>query len=344
MITKRHILRAAQPMLLVLWLVTLAGFPRIQAAESATGYLLVANKGNQTLAIVNPVAGAVVAVVPENGVTGHEVAASPDGRRAFVPIYGNAGVGRPGTDGSLIRVIDLVKREVVGTVDLGKGMRPHCAVMGPKNGLLYVTTELAQCVTVIDPATLQITAAIPTGQAQSHMLAITRDGKRGYTANVGPGTVSVLDLQAKSLVAIIPISRQTQRISLSVDDRWVFTADQTAPRLAVIDTATNGVSTWIDLPSTGYGTAPTPNGRWLLVALNHINKVAVIDLKTFRLARTLDVPKAPQEILVQPDGALAYVSCDASHQVAVIDLKEWKVAKLIATGPGTDGLAWARAD
>jgi len=112
----------------------------------------------------------------------------------------------------------------------------------------------------------------------------------------------------------------------------------------VIDTATNGISTWIDLPGTGYGTAPTPNGRWLLVALNHINKVAVIDLKTFRLARTLDVPKAPQEILVQPDGALAYVSCDASHQVAVIDLKEWKVAKLIATGPGTDGLAWARAN
>jgi YVTN family beta-propeller protein len=344
MIKQRQIFRAAQPMLLVLWLVTLDGFSGVQAAESATGYLLVANKGNQTLAIVNPVAGAVVAVVPENGVTGHEVAASPDGRRAFVPIYGNAGVGRPGTDGSLIRVIDLVKHEVVGTVDLGKGMRPHCAVMGPKNGLLYVTTELAQSVTVIDPATLQITAAIPTGQAQSHMLAITRDGKRGYTANVGPGTVSVLDLQAKSLIKIIPISRQTQRISLSVDDRWVFTADQTAPRLAVIDTATNGVSTWIDLPSTGYGTAPTPNGRWLLVALNHINKVAVIDLKTFRLARTLDVPKAPQEILVQPDGALAYVSCDASHQVAVIDLKEWKVAKLIATGPGTDGLAWARAN
>ena len=342
MIQKRRILRAKQPMALVLWLVTLAGFLGIQASESATGYLLVANKGNQTLAIVDPVAGAIVAEVPENGVTGHEVVASPDGRRAFVPIYGNAGVGRPGTDGSLIRVIDLFKHEVVGTVDLGKGMRPHCAVMGPKNGLLYVTTELDQSVTVIDPATLQITAAIPTGQAESHMLAITRDGKRGYTANVGPGTVSVLDLQTKSLITIIPISRNTQRISLSVDDRWVFTADQTAPRLAVIDTETNGVSTWIDLPSTGYGTAPTPNGRWLLVALNRINKVAVIDLKTFRLARTLDVPKAPQEIVIQPNGAYAYVSCDASHQVAVIDLKEWKVAKLIATGPGTDGLAWAK--
>ena len=281
---------------IILWLISCSGFSGLRAAESSTGCLLVANKGDHTLAMVNPVTGAIAAVIPENGITGHEVVASADGRRAFVPIYGNAGVGRPGTDGSLIRVIDLARHEVAGTVDLGKGLRPHCAVMGPKNGLLYVTTELDQSITVIDPATLQVTATIPTGQAESHMLAITRDGKRGYTANVGPGTVSVLDLQAKKLVAIIPVCRQTQRISLSVDDRRVFTADQTAPRLAVIDTETNGVSHWIELPSTGYGTAPTPDGRWLLVALNRINQVAVIDLQSLKLARTLDVPKAPQEI------------------------------------------------
>ena len=317
-------------------------FSNLTAAESAKGFLLVANKGDQTLSIVDPTTGMTLAMVPENGVTGHEVVASPDGRRAFVPIYGNAGVGKPGTDGSLIRVIDLVKHEVVGTVDFGKGVRPHCAVMGPKDGLLYVTTEIENAITVIDPATLKIVATIPTGQAESHMLALTQDGKRGYTSNVGPGTVSVLDLAAKKVVTIIPVSGQAQRISLSVDDRWVFTADQTKPRLAVIDTATNGVSAWIDLPSTGYGTAPTPDGRWLLVALNKINQVGVIDLQTMKLARTLDVPKSPQEILIQPDGAFAYISCDASHQVAVIDLKDWKTMKPFNTGPGTDGLAWAK--
>lgn len=318
------------------------GLPNLAAAESSNGYLLVCNKGNQTLAIVEPASGEIIASVPENGVTGHEVVASPDGQRAFVPIYGNSGVGRPGTDGSLIRVIDLAKHEVVGTVDLGRGLRPHCAVMGPKNGLLYVTTELDQSVTVIDPATLKIVGTIPTGQPQSHMLAITRDGKRGYTANVGPGTVSVLDLENKKLVDVIPVCRETQRISLSVDDRWVFTSDQRAPRLAVIDTETNGVRSWVSLPGTGYGTAPTPDGRWLLVAMSRINEVAVVDLKTLKVARTFEVPKSPQEVLIQPDGAYAYVSCDASRQVAVLDLKAWRVAKLINTGPVSDGLAWAK--
>ena len=64
-----------------------------------TGLLLVANKGDHTLGIIDPVEGKQIAVVDESGITGHEVAASPDGRRAFVPIYGNSGVGSPGTDG-----------------------------------------------------------------------------------------------------------------------------------------------------------------------------------------------------------------------------------------------------
>lgn len=308
----------------------------------ANGLLLVANKGDHTLGLIDPTAGKMIATVPEDGVTGHEVVASPDGKRAFVPIYGNSGVGHAGTDGQLIRVIDLEKRSIVGTVDLGKGLRPHCAVIGPKNGLLYVTTELENSVTMIDPATLKIVGIIPTGQSEAHMLAISSDGRRGYTANVAPGTVSVLDLENKKVLAVIPVCKTAQRISLSTDDRWVFTSDQSQPRLAVIDTRTNGISRWIDMPGTGYGSAPTPDGRWLVIALPKMNQVAVIDLTTMKVAHTLNVPRSPQEVLVRPDGAEAYVSCDASRQIAVIDTKKWRVKKLIDAGSGADGLAWAR--
>ena len=295
------------------------------------------------MGIIDPAAGQQVATVAEDGVTGHELAASPDGRFAYVPIYGNSGVGGAGTDGSLMRVIDLAKRQITGTVDFGKGVRPHCVVVGPKNGLLYVTTELDNSITIIDPATLKIVGAVPTGQTESHMLAITHDGRKGYTANVGPGTVSVLDLEEKKLVTVIPICKVTQRISLSTDDRWVFTSDQKEPRLAVVDTAKNAVDRWIPMPGSGYGTAPTPDGQWLIVPLPHINKVAVIDLHEMKVAHVLDVPKAPQETVVRPDGAEAYVSCDASKKVAVIDTKDWTVRTLISAGPVVDGLAWAPA-
>ncbi len=313
----------------------------VGAAQAQTGRLLVDQKGDRSLAIVDPAAGNVIADVAENGTTGHEVAGSRDGRLAFVPIYGNSGVGKPGTDGNNIVVVDVAAQKLVGNIQFDHGVRPHCAVFGPKDGLLYVTTELDHSVTIIDPKTLKIAGSIPTGQPESHMLALSHDGLRGYTANVGPGTVSVLDVKARKTLAIIPVSGNTQRIAISNDDRWVFTADQTTPRIAVIDTATNTVKKWVKIDGLGYGSAPTKDGRWLLVALPDENKVDVIDLQTMTLARAVDVGKSPQEVLVRPDGKAAYVSCEGSNEVAEIDLATWKVKRTIKTGNVTDGLGWA---
>ena len=305
------------------------------------GLLLVAQKGDQSLALVDPTAGKVLATVPEGGNTGHEVTASPDGRFAYVPVYGNSGVGKPGTDGTNMVVIDLAARKVVGNVDFGHGVRPHDPVFGPKDGMLYVTTELDKTVSIIDPKTLKIVGTIPTGQPESHMLTLSHDGRRGYTANVGPGTVSVLDIGARKTLKVIPISKNTQRISISPDDRWVFTADQTKPQMAAIDTTTNEVKHWIPLVSVGYGSTVTPDGKWLLVALADVNKVAMIDLGTMQVARNIDVAEYPQAVVVSPDGKTAYASCMHANKVAEIDLASGKTTRMIETGKQTDGLAWA---
>ncbi|HEX4154589.1 MAG TPA: cytochrome D1 domain-containing protein [Acidobacteriaceae bacterium] len=221
--------------------------------------LLVVNQDDATLSIIDPNKGVQVAVVPEKipGVHAHEVAATLDGRTAFLPIYGSSGVGQPGIDGHEMLVVDIASHKIVGDIDFGRGVRPHLPVLDPVHNLLYVTTELDNAVTIVDPRTRRIVGKVPTGQAQSHMLAISHDGRRGYTANVGPGTVSVLDLLGRKTIAVIPVATQVQRISISTDDRHVFTSDQRAPRLAVIDTATNKVAGWVPLPGTGYGTAAT---------------------------------------------------------------------------------------
>jgi DNA-binding beta-propeller fold protein YncE len=311
------------------------------AVPAQQARLLVVQKGDQSLAVIDPTAGKVLGSVAEGGVTGHEVVASPDGRTAYVPIYGNSGVGKPGTDGAKIVAIDIASQKVVGEVDFDHGVRPHCPLFGPKDGLLYVTTELNQSITIIDPKTLKIVGSIPTGQPQSHMFVLSHDGKRGYTANVGPGTVSVLDIAARKTLKVIPISGNTQRIAISNDDRWVFTADQTKPQIAVISTETNTVAKWIPIKSPGYGSAPTPDGHWLLMALPARDEVAVVDLTTMTAVKSVSVCANPQEVLVRPDGKSAYVSCMSGDRVAEIDLAKWQVSRSIATGKATDGLAWA---
>jgi YVTN family beta-propeller protein len=318
---------------------------RSQAAAHAVSapLLLVANQVDRTMSIIDPSTSHQIGTVPTGDAVGHghEVAASPDGRTAYVPIYGDSGVAKPGTDGHNMLVIDLPSQKVIGNVDFGHGVRPHCPVYDPVSKLLYVTTELDKTISIIDPKTLKIVGTIPTDEQYSHMLAIAHNGRFGYTANVKPGTVSVLDMKARKTITVIPISASTQRISISPDDSMVFTADQDKPQLAVIDTATNKVKAWVPLPGHGYGTASTVDGHWLLVTVLETNQVAIVNLKTLKVEKTIDVPSQPQEVLVGPGGK-AYVSCNHSSQVAVIDTSSWKVDKLIDAGKGADGLAWAQ--
>src|SRR5581483_8374594 len=70
-------------------------------AASSSGFLVVANQGDHTALLVDIAQSRAIGSVTV-GVNGHELAVSPDGRFAYVPIYGNSGVGRPGTDGSTI--------------------------------------------------------------------------------------------------------------------------------------------------------------------------------------------------------------------------------------------------
>ncbi len=306
--------------------------------------LLAVNQGDKTLSVIDPSTNKQLVAIDEQQTTmhAHELALSPDNRSVYLPIYGNAGVGQPGLDGHEMLVVDWATGKITSRVDFGRGVRPHCAVYEPVSRMLYVTTELDNAVTIIDPKSLKIVGQVPTTQEQSHMLAITRDGKHGYTANVGPGTVSVLDLAARKTVKVIPVSSMTQRIALSADDKWVFTSDQTEPRMAVIDTATNTVAKWIALPGLGYGSAATSDGKWLLVAIHDKDMVAVIDLATMKVARTVPVIDQPQEMLIRPDGKFAYVSGKPSNKIGVIDLSKWKMTATIEAGDYPDGLAWAR--
>ena len=321
-------------------LLLLTALPGGEAARPAPIHplLLAANQGDHTLLILDPSTREQIAKIPV-GVNGHEVIASRDGHFAYVPIYGNAGVGKPGSDGSTVDVIDIAERKLVTTIDLGKPLRPHRVEIAA-DGMLYVTAELDNALAVIDPTTKRIVAEIPTGVEQSHMFVLTPDGKRAYTANVSTGTVSVLDLAKRTLITTIPVAKHVQRISISADGRWVFTHDQDEARIAIIDTTTNKIASWIPVPATVYSSQPTPDGKQL-VANAPSGKLFVIELDKKLVSKTYDIPAALGEVLISPNGQLAYVSCPAAGTIEVLDLKSQKLQEPFMLTKGVDGLAWA---
>jgi YVTN family beta-propeller protein len=303
--------------------------------------LLVANQGDHTLLVIDAASRKTLATVGVD-INGHEVIAAPDGKLAYVPIYGNAGIGSPGTDGSTVEIIDIASGRAMHIIDLGKRVRPHCAKFGP-DGMLYVSAELAKAVDVIDPKTLKVVAEVPTGSNDSHMFVITPDGARAYTSNVFAGSVSVLDLHKRALITTIPVAGRVQRISISPDGHSVYTHDQQKPRIAVIDTGKNTVAAWWDVPAVVYSSAVTPDGNWL-IANALAGKIFALDTKSGKVEHSFDVPAASGEAIVAPDGTRAYVSCPQAGTVEVLNLKTWELEKPMQLTKGADGLAFAKSE
>lgn len=148
----------------------------IGAQPSAAGRLLVLSKGALTLSVIDPVTLRVLGKAP-SGPDPHEVAASADGRTAYISNYG---AGRGGYN--TLTVVDLVNFTAKSPIDLGPLRGPHG--MFEAGGKIYFTAEVAKSIGRVDPITNKVDWAIGTGQDISHMVVVSPDLKRLFTVNV----------------------------------------------------------------------------------------------------------------------------------------------------------------
>lgn len=304
------------------------------------GRLLVVCKDDSTLEVIDLKTSETAGAVTASGVAPHEVVATDDGRFAYLPVYSDAPVGSPGSDGRRVDIVDLRTLQQVGGLRLGFPSRPHQAGLLPADRMI-VSTELDESVTVIDRRTLRVVARLPTGQADSHTFAVSRDGIRLVTANVGPGSVSVIDVPSRALLGVVKIAEKVNRICLEPQGRFAYTADQGSPRVAVVDTELVEQIGWIELPSIGFGTAVTADGSHLVVALRTASEVAVIDRRSGDIVHRVATPNHPQAIVLHPDGVRAYSACDVDDCVVEVDIRAGRLLRRMETGRRPDGIAWS---
>ena len=285
---------------------------------------------------------ALVATIP-TGNGPHEVAVSPDGATAWVANYGAQ------TPGSTLTVLDLTKRTARGTFDLGEYARPHGIVPLP-GGKLLVTSEVKKAVAVVDGASGKILRAIPTDQDGSHMVVASRDGRRAYTANIGSGSVSVLDIEKGTLVGTIPTAKGAEGIDLSPDGRTLWVTNNQSHSVSVIDTAQAKVVATIACPGFPIRARFTPDGARVLVTTPETGELVVYEAASrteqarIRLPALAPVGKAvPVGVLVDPAGTTAFVSDTQGGKVILVDLQKLRVTGSFEAGSHPDGLGLAMA-
>ena len=158
----------------------------ITRAQNATPSpaLLVLNKAENSLAILDPATKQVVARIP-TGEGPHEIAASADGKLAVVTNYGAKNPGHS------LSVIDLVAQKEIHRVDLGPLGRPHGILFADSQ--FYFTAELNKLIARYDPATNKVDWLLGIGQNRTHMLVRTKYLNEFFTSNVDSGTVTAVE-------------------------------------------------------------------------------------------------------------------------------------------------------
>lgn len=314
------------------WL-ALTGGQDAPAPAGVTGTLLIGNKGENTLSFVDLATGRELGR-SETGRMPHEIAISPDGRQAAVVAYG----------ARAIDIFDVATRAKLRTIDLSPNDGPHGLIWLP-DGRLVATTERSRSLTVVDTAGGDRVSAIPTEQEGTHMVAVTPDHARAFTANIAAGTVSVLDLRAGTKIRDIAVGGRPEGIALTPDGRTLWVGDLEGARVQAFDTASYERVAEVPTGEVPIRVAASPDGRWIVTSNLGGGSLTVIDAATRAAARTIAVSGSREAgqvtILFSADGRRIYAAETGRNQIAEVDLETGRVTRRLGAGANGDGLAIA---
>lgn len=306
----------------------LAIFLLLCATASAQSFLLVVNKSESTLALVDPATLAVVAKVA-TGFTPHEVAAA-DGF-AYVSNYGTG--PQPGHS---LSVIDLRARKGE-EIELPGLSRPHGILA--RDGKVFFTAEGSRVVAQFDPASKRVSWVMGTGQNTTHMVVFAPRLNKLYTANIGSDNTSSILLTGA--MKHITVGKGAEGMDLSPDGAELWVATRADGNLAIVDTASDAVKQTLTVGKMPIRVKFTPDGKRVLVSDAQGNELVIYDSATRKELARLQVPGTPVGILVQPDGKRAFVAQTQLNKIVEIDLENMTVGRSFETGREPDGMAWA---
>lgn len=292
--------------------------------------LVVLSKEEGKLFIVDP-ATLKVAGKQETGPFPHEVAVSEDGKLAIVSNYGEKREGTSlsvidlermeevtkvtypgllGPHGIVIRgnkayftnegdktvvVFDFVANSLDQQIAEGQ-KRPHMLVV-TKEGTIFVSNIESNSVSVLqakkgkDKEWEQTNVGVGKGPEG---IDLSPDEKEVWAANSGDGTVSVIDVAKKKVVAKFDVkTKRSNRVKFTPDGKLVLISDMGSGELVVVDAAERKEVKRLALGKSAEGILVQPDGARAFVAVSGDNKIAVVDLKTLEVVTTFEAGKDP---------------------------------------------------
>ena len=311
----------------------------VGAEETPAAALLVLNKGDNTLAIVDPATLKVVGRAPA-GADPHEVIASADGKLAFISNYGA---------GHTLSVVDLVAQKSLPAVELGALRPPHGLAIA--DGKIYFTAEGSKVIGRYDPSSHLIDWVLGLGQNRTHMIVVSKDAKHIFTSNVESDTISLIEKSSgpggpgggfggppPGGGSGGPLSNGGQ----GGPPPGGPGNDNPPPGGPGGPPGGRGQADWTETHiAVGHGPEGfdlSPDGKEIWAANSHDGTVSIIDVAKKTVVATLNVPGFANRLKFTLDGKLVLISDLGSSDLLVVDVGSRTEVKRIKLGGGSAGI------
>ena len=309
-----------------------------------TGTVVVVNQASDTVTLIDLATMEAYRHVPVVGGP-HEVAVSPDGRRAVVTNYRKRGVGPQ----RALSVISLPDGAVLKTIELGEFSAPH-DIHWVNETQVVCTVEDNQALLLVDIEKGAIERVFETGRDGSHMLALAPDQGRLFSSNMGgAGSVSVFDFATGEKIADIDTGKECEGIGVSPDGRWVWAGNRAEDTVSIIDADTLELVKTLESPGFPYRVEFTPDGRYALVPHARSGTLMVGDVAAQRVLRhiplgltNVDQPSTAG-VFPHPDNVHAFVTVRNDNSMLLLNIESGETLARVEVQASPDGVAWSPA-
>jgi len=164
------------------------------------------------------------------------------------------------------------------------------------------------------------------------VLVLSPDERHLYAANRASGSISVIDLESKSVAAEPDVGRQLSDMVALPERGLLLVTDEAAHELIFIAADGANLTVRQRLPVSGYpvGLAISLNRQQCFVTSLWSRRLTFVDLperddEPARISSVLDMPFAPRKVLPLDDGKRLVVADAFGGKLAIVDIEEAKV-------------------
>ena len=261
----------------------------------------------------------------------HEIAATPDARRAIVADAG----------AHTLTVIDFTgpRPRVSATWQLPDSMRIHDVAVSPDGSTVWGAEGFKQLLVEIDARNGAVRRRIPMQRNGGWMVeangppgaeiivahleggaitlvnastgvqrvlvgeegeidgGVTADGRRIWSVNIGRGFITEFDI-ASGAILNKQVAPRPSRLRFLPDGNTAFIVSDGDSTANTYDIATFRKSRSVKLAATPKVLAVTPDGRRAFITHPQAGKLSVVDIASMTLIRTIELPGTPDGVTV----------------------------------------------